>query len=727
MAGDRTIFDEPHHQSLEFLAARALADGNIAEAFKFADRRCRILPLPEPHCYILRAEAFHAMGVKKAEIDDLLKALEIDPDNIAANRRMLAWGRGPQQVRAANSLIAHERNFDTLGNAIKILQAEGKRNFASATIRDDAIEGWAVWEDMAPLEISIGDGIHAITALFEADAFHPLGNCGFATSFFVSRPRSANPQSILVTVLGSTLYSARAASNDAKPMVQIRPPQPGNAPNPQITVIVPVYGDYDATRICLTTLLDELNSYHHRAILVDDATPDARIAQYLTELRTESRIDVLINARNLGFVGTVNRALEHIKQGDVILLNADTIVPPGFINRLAAAAQSSPNIGTVTPLSNNGEFTSFPIPYRANPLCSREEIQRIDTIAARLNSEWIIDIPSGIGFCLYITRPCLDAVGYLSEDFGLGYFEDTDFCLRARELGFRNVCAPSVYVGHAGSKSFGQKKRSLVVRNLSVLERRFPKHSAECGAFMAADPIRAPRMTIEREAADLESHPRLLVAGAGIVGTTARHRGKELASEAKPVMIFEVRFRGDGAWLAVINPTGGIPQSLQFNLNSSTERKSLIDFTESLQPSRIEFLDPANVPLQLVNLLLRLKVPYDIFVADAGLLGRHNEQVYPAATRCNGLEITASHKTAHRTSTERDNRLWMDRWREIAENAEQILVPNATADAFIKTILPRRTITETVLSTQATAPRNAKSPKNERLSPCVAAGATRCE
>ena len=160
--------------------------------------------------------------------------------------------------------------------------------------------------------------------------------------------------------------------------------------------------------------------------------------------------------------------LSVIEQGDVILLNSDTIVPPGFIDRLAAAAHSSADIGTVTPLSNNGEFTSFPIPNISNPLPSRKEIIRIDRIAAKANSDRIVDIPSGIGFCLYVTRACLDSVGPLSEDFGPGYLEDADFCLRAREHGFRNVCAPSVYVGHAGSKSFGKEKRSLVVRNLGV-------------------------------------------------------------------------------------------------------------------------------------------------------------------------------------------------------------------------------------------------------------------
>ena len=265
----------------------------------------------------------------------------------------------------------------------------------------------------------------------------------------------------------------------------------------QVTVIVPVYRDYDATRVCIETLLSELKASGHRAILVDDATPDPRIAKCLVKSATDGRVEVIINAHNLGFIGSVNRALERIKQGDVILLNSDTIVPRGFIDRLAAAARSSPNIGTVTPLSNNGEFVSFPLPNFANPLGSRREVERLDSIAARANRDMVVDIPSGIGFCLYVTRACLDRVGPLSEEFARGYLEDVDFCLRARDQGFRNVCAPSVYVGHAGSKSFGREKRSLVVRNLRVLERRYPGHRSECAAFLEADPLRPARQGLE--------------------------------------------------------------------------------------------------------------------------------------------------------------------------------------------------------------------------------------
>ena len=342
MADNRSIFDEPHHQSLELLAAQALSEGNFATAFKLADRRCRIPPAPEPHCYLLRGTASFQMGAKAAAVADIAKALEIAPDNILGNHRMLAWAEQPQQKsQAAFALVGQETNFGLLHNAINFLHKNGQRNFAKVTIFADAIEGWAVWMDDAPLTISIAGGADDVSTICEPDAFHPLAKYGHATNFTIKRTKSTAPQSILLSVSDSVLYSTRIAGNEPKPQVPVRWPQALSVREQGVTVIVPVYGDYDATLLCLESLLDELKSSGHRAILVDDATPDPRIAKYLAKLGTRSGVEVLVNARNLGFIGSVNRALEQIKQDDIILLNSDTIVPKDFINRLTSMARSS--------------------------------------------------------------------------------------------------------------------------------------------------------------------------------------------------------------------------------------------------------------------------------------------------------------------------------------------------------------------------------------------------
>lgn len=687
MTDERTIFDEPHHQSLEFLAARALVERRFAAAFRFADRRCRILPAPEPHSYVLRGEASYYLGHKTAAITDVARALDIAPNDVGANRRMLTWTRGPQQLRAALAIIQQDLNLGSVRAAAHVLQRHGQRTFAKVNIFEDAIEGWAVWHRDARLEVSITAGGGEMSEKFDADVFHPLGEFGFATSFRVCRPKSTTPQTLMLSIAGKVFHSARAAGNEIPLTTPVVWLQHRNSWARQVTVIVPVYRDYDATRACTNSLLSELKASGHRTILVDDATPDPKIARWLAKLTTNPCVEVIINARNLGFIGSVNRALDSIKQGDVILLNSDTIVPRGFIDRLAAAARSSADIGTVTPLSNNGEFASFPLPNSANPLRPRCEVERLDDIAAKANPNTVVDIPSGIGFCLYVTRACLDRVGPLSEEFARGYLEDVDFCLRARDHGFRNVCAPSVYVGHAGSKSFGREKRSLVVRNLRVLERRYPSHRSECAAFSEADPLRPARQALERIAASVACHSRLFVTGGGAIGTITRHRASSVSLSTAPALILEVRHRADGALVNIKHALGEMPQSLQFDLSIPYEYNSMVDFIKSNEPSRIEFLDPTNTPFALVDFLIGLKVPYDLFIADAGLLGKHAGQYLPAAIRA--AEQRHSKASNFSPGVARDMEKWPKRWRRIAQSAHQIVVPDVQAEAFATSVLPR--------------------------------------
>ena len=210
---------------------------------------------------------------------------------------------------------------------------------------------------------------------------------------------------------------------------------------------------------------------------------------------------------------------------------------------------------------------------------------------------------------------------------------------------------------------------------------------------MVADPLRTARQAIERAAAAIPSHPRLLVTGAGAIGAIARERARELASQAQPVMILEVRHRVEGATVKIFNAAAGMPQSLQFNLSSSRECETLIDFIQSMQPSRIEILDSTNVPFRLVDLLLKLKVPYDIFIADAGLLGPHSEQRFIAALRSlEPHENDGRRKVSAKSGAEPEGPDWVDRWRKIADGAQRILVPCTEAEAFAASVVPQHTI-----------------------------------
>jgi O-antigen biosynthesis protein len=680
-----TIFNEPHHQSLEVLAVQALAQGDVAKAFQFADRRCRISPPPEPQSFVLRGEAAFRMGDKAAALSDIMRALDLAPEDIGANRRMVSWIEGPLQLRAAAALAGNERDFEKLRRLMTILRQNGRSAYANVTILDDVIEGWAFWVGDAPLALTITDGTRQTIAMIDPDPSHPLRDRGRAASFRISRPKSSIPQSIVLDIGAEVLSSIRSAGNDVIPTTFPRRANASYRRREIVTVVVPVYNGYDATKACLESLF-RASRETTRIILVNDAAPDPQIVEYLAKMASTRRATLLINEINLGFVGSINRALESIVDGDVVLLNADTIVPSGFVDRLAAVARSSADIGTVMPLSNNGDLASFPVPYDVNPLGLLAEIEAIDKIAATVNTGALVDIPNGVGFCLYITRECLDAVGLLSESYHRGYLEDVDFCLRARENGFRNVCTPSVYVGHAGARAFGEQKRSLVVRNLEVLKSRFPTYDIEYAAFSKADPIRKFRAAIERQTCPGSKRIKLIVTGADAVAVVARERARQLASDEHVVIILEVRNRADGPTAKFMDSAGSVPQSIEFALASSQQQVAMFDYLKWLRPSRIEILD-ARVPLVLVDLLLALDAPYDLFVADAGLFGRATATISQVTVGSGHRSVCLSVDADHATAAREPNDWPPARWREIGDRSERIFVPCEQAKAFAERFL----------------------------------------
>jgi GT2 family glycosyltransferase len=658
----------PQHQALEVLSAKALERGDIVAAFRLSDRRCRIRPLAEAHCFVLRAEVLHRMGESAAALADLETARGIAPDDLGANRRLLSLGDDEQRTAVAETLIDCESDARVLQQALAVLRTGGRTAFARLELRENAIEGWAAWQGTTPIRVTLEGETDGVETLLVADPDHPLSDgTRSAASFTLPKLPGAGPQFASVMREDDVLASLRIVADRAATRL-VRSAVAATRDDMPVTVIVPVYADYEATKTCLDTLVGELRrAGGHRAIVVNDASPDPRIRDLIDGLAGHDNLLVLTNARNLGFVGAVNRALNEVAGGDIVLLNADTVVPANFIDRLAAAARSQPNIGTVTPLSNNGEFTSFPVPNQPNAMGTAEDIGRLDRIAARVNAGRVVDIPNGIGFCLYVTRACLNAVGTLSESYHRGYLEDVDFCLRARQQGLRNVCAASVYVGHAGSRSFGKSKRSLVVRNLKVLAEKFPAYRAECADFVLADPLKAARQAIEAGLPPGHAGATLLVTGAGAVAEVARERARRLlADEAPAVLILEIRYR-PGQVIAVLrDATGAAPQSLEFKLPARGEALELLTFLRALQLGRMEFLDLAGIPRTAVAALLQLPVPHDIFVAHAEL----------------GLRPASNPESVQSPLF----------YSLVVASADRMLVPDGQAEAFARAIAPRRDV-----------------------------------
>jgi GT2 family glycosyltransferase/glycosyltransferase involved in cell wall biosynthesis len=262
-----------------------------------------------------------------------------------------------------------------------------------------------------------------------------------------------------------------------------------------VDIVVPVYNAADDLRRCVESVIARTGG-DYRLLLIDDASPDPAIGRYFADLaaRALPQVALLANSQNLGFTGTANRGMRGARPGaDVVLLNSDTVVTTGWLDALARCVHSDERIGTATPFSNNAEICSLPRFCENNPWPADRDPEPMAEALRRAALPTYPDLPTGVGFCLYIRRALIDAIGVFDPAFGRGYGEECDFCMRAAAAGWRNVLCEDAFVLHTGAKSFGGSRAELVARHGALLLQRHPQYDALVQDFIRADPLRALR------------------------------------------------------------------------------------------------------------------------------------------------------------------------------------------------------------------------------------------
>jgi GT2 family glycosyltransferase/glycosyltransferase involved in cell wall biosynthesis len=383
---------------------------------------------------------------------------------------------------------------------------------------------------------------------------------------------------------------------------------------PLVNIVVPVYRGLEETLTCLHSVLAHMPA-DATLTVIDDASPDSALREALDELAREGRITVVRNQFNLGFPGAANRGMRLHRERDVILLNADTEVFEGWLERLVAAAYSAEDIGTVTPLGEAASIASYPAEERQP--CSSEEAARIDQIARLVNAGKSVDIPVGVGFCLYVRRRCLEEVGEFDEDaFGRGYGEENDFCLRARRRGWRNVAATDVFVRHTGGRSYGREKDVLTTRNSRVINYRYPGYDRLVAGFIASNALRDSKRAIDRQRLlDSATKPVLLLSF-DLAGGVKRHvdlRQATLQASGHTVLILRAVVSPDKKDRVVI-AAGTDFRHLVYDLpRDAAELRALL---RDLRLTRIEVHHFLELSAPTLEMVAGLGVPYDAFIHD---------------------------------------------------------------------------------------------------------------
>ncbi len=241
----------------------------------------------------------------------------------------------------------------------------------------------------------------------------------------------------------------------------------------EVEIIVPVYNGFDALVKCLDALLRYTDQYQFITLL-NDASTDHRVNEYLSTLAVHDQVTVINRKQNLGYLQNVNQYLTTVDH-HVLLLNADTQVTDGWLAAMLCVARDE-KVGAVCPLSNNATILTLPT----------QDPTQIEHLTA-LKGMWY-PIPTAVGFCLLIKQAVLQQLGGFDPFYDPGYGEECDYSMLIRQAGWQVACAPAAYVKHQGSQSFRATATDLQTQHQKLLDLRWPLYSGEVEAFHTKNP-----------------------------------------------------------------------------------------------------------------------------------------------------------------------------------------------------------------------------------------------
>ena len=381
-----------------------------------------------------------------------------------------------------------------------------------------------------------------------------------------------------------------------------------------IDIIIPVYRGLAETRACIESVLASANKTAFELVVINDASPEPAMAELLANLEIDRKITLLTNENNLGFVATCNRAISLHPDRDVLLLNSDTLVHGNWLDRMIACAKTDAEIATVTPFSNNATLCSYPKMGESQAMPTGDALAGLDQIFATVNAQQRIEIPTGVGFCMWMNRAAINAIGAFDEAaFGRGYGEENDWCFRAAAAGYRHVLCADVFVAHQGEVSFAKESGGRKHNAQAIIDARYPDYRAKVADFFERDPARPLRSAVDIARLKLSALPRILMVTHGWGGGTERHvsdLAKLVEDDGEVILLRPER----GNMLSLKWLRAGETFQVFFNAHSAFEQ--LLKLLDELGISRMHLHHVHGLPIEVLTIAERLHVPLDITLHD---------------------------------------------------------------------------------------------------------------
>ncbi len=454
-----------------------------------------------------------------------------------------------------------------------------------------------------------------------------------------------------------------------------------------LNVIVPIYRGIDETRRCLESLCSSLLPEACHITLIDDCGPEPAMAYLLAEYAKQAGVTLLRNPENLGFIASVNRGMDYLPGHDPVLLNADTEVPPGWAQRLQRVLYGAPDIGTVTPFSNNATICSYPRFCHDNRLPAYMTAVQLDHQFNQVNTGEKVDIPTAVGFCMLIRRTCLDEIGLFDvKQFGRGYGEENDFCMRATKRGWRHVLCVDTFVYHAGAVSFASENNARLRQALAVMEQCYPNYPILVYKYVLSDPAARYRHRVDLFRLGTSLLPTILFVTHDRKGGVQRHineLSQLFASEAQFLLLRAAA----GQQIELTWCREGEAMRLFFHRDHGWQ--DLCAFLGVIKVVRIHFHHWLGLPEAIWKLSEECKIPYDVTIHDYHTVCPRINLVERGDNYCGEPDTARCDRCMARHPRIPGGIVhWRNQWHKRLNGAERVLVPSRDVATRLRRYFP---------------------------------------
>lgn len=268
---------------------------------------------------------------------------------------------------------------------------------------------------------------------------------------------------------------------------------------PDCSIIILSYNRFQQTTgPCLGSILDDPDLDGQEIIVIDNCSQD-KSPQYLKGMANgHPNIRVVMSDVNRGFAGGNNMGATLARGRILVLLNSDTLVPPGSISTLCFLLKKHPEWAMLGPVTNQaGNEQKIPVQSNAPDLAMEEGDLWVRNSDGDCFASNRLDF-----FCVAIPRKLYLDMGGMDERFGLGYYEDTEFCWRLLEAGRKMMFTEAVFVYHQAGQSFSalgkQGVKQLMRKNRRILKQKHGDkislvHQRDCNLGVLDQYIRRKR------------------------------------------------------------------------------------------------------------------------------------------------------------------------------------------------------------------------------------------